>query len=181
MPSTIPTRTHITLPASNMLRWCFPPQTKGLKGYKVQISSISLLAKVCQSVHHPVYKQSDSIYSQIPLTFYSLQPFCFTRSSQRFRYRMRAFSDPDWILAVASSKIIERAKEAMWYKLMLREEIEKEIQNRISPSVASFKVLFVIIQHGEKITACQSKHPIYGLTSNLWLHLLSANEVCRKL
>lgn len=35
-------------------RWdgTFPPQTEGLKGYKVQISSLSQLAKVHLSVHH---------------------------------------------------------------------------------------------------------------------------------
>lgn len=38
---------------------------------------------------------------------------------------MRAFSESDLILAAASSKIIERAKGAMWYKLMLGEEVEK--------------------------------------------------------
>lgn len=42
-----------------------------------------------------------------------------------------------------------------------------------SLSLTSVKVLPIIIQHKGK-TACQFKSPVYGLPSNLWLHLLSA-------
>lgn len=44
------THTSASASASNMLRQRFPPTGRGMKGYKVQISSLSCLAKVHLSV-----------------------------------------------------------------------------------------------------------------------------------
>lgn len=122
-----------------------------------------------------------------PLALYSLQPFCLTRSLLRlrlcadthkhtpFRRRCEIASQP-WHFMKLLNVLGKWCDANWWYERKLGNKYQKGI----SPSRGSVKVLPVIIQHRGK-TACQFKSCVYGLLSNLWLHLLSAIEVCDKL
>lgn len=50
-----------------------------------------------------------------------------------------------------------------------------------SPRVLPVLKCSISLFSREEKTACQFKSPVYGLPSILWLHLLSAIEVCDKL
>lgn len=177
---------HTPLPTSNMLRLRFPPQTEGLKGYKVQISSLSLLAKVHLSVHHSSL-QAIWLYLFInPTRYLFIAAILFHKvfaeaqthwhtNTHLFRsgvrlnlghgffwnYWMQGGSDAMQADDVRGNWEITTKRESPW----------------ISPLL---KCLLILLSR-EKITARQCKGPVYGLLSNVWLHLLCAIEITEKL